>query len=131
MCRGVYRITWSVIAARFPLRDDAGMTSWLVAGILTVGGVGAAAHGVRLATRAMRRADDPTSSLWLIRGIRGLVTATAAWALAAGLLFAQTWLLVFGGVFLAEELYETGVVIAVLRWSHRVPGATPLTTSRR
>ena len=117
MCRGVYRITWSVIAARSPPLDDAGMTSWLVAGILTVGGVGAAAHGVRLATRAMRRADDPTSSLWLIRGIRGLVAAIAAWALA--------------GVFLAEELYETGVVIAVLGWSHRVPGATPLTTSRR
>ena len=36
-------------------------------------------------------------------------------ALAAGLLLEQTWLLVFGAVFLAEELYETGVLVLVLR----------------
>ena len=107
------------------------MTTWLVAGMLALGGVAAALHGARLATRAVRESDDAASSLWLIRGIRGLVVAIAAWALAAGLLFAQTWLLVFGAVFLAEELYETGVVIAVLRWSHRVPGVTPFTASRR
>ena len=91
-----------------------------VAGMLAIGGAAAAVHGARLATRAMRHADDAASSLWLIRGIRGLVVAIGAWALAVGLLFAQTWLLVFGGVFLAEELYETGVVIAVLRWSPRL-----------
>ena len=34
---------------------------------------------------------------------------------AAGLLLEQTWLLVFGAVFLAEELYETGVLVLVLR----------------
>jgi len=39
----------------------------------------------------------------------------AAGALASGLLFEQTWLLVFGGIFLAEELYETGVVALILR----------------
>ncbi len=38
-----------------------------------------------------------------------------AWALAAGMVFGQTWLLVFGSVFLAEELYETGVVALILR----------------
>jgi len=107
------------------------MTAWLVAGILVVGGVAAAVHGARLATRAVRNGDDGASSLWLTRGIRGLVVAIAAWALAAGLCFAQTWLLVFGAVFLTEELYETGVVIAVLRWSHRVPGNAPFTASRR
>jgi hypothetical protein len=106
------------------------MTAWLVAVIL-VGGAAAAVHGARLATRALRDSDDTASSLWLIRGIRGLVVAIAAWALAAGLLFAQTWLLVFGAVFLAEELYETGVVIVVLRWSQRVPGVRPFTASRR
>jgi hypothetical protein len=107
------------------------MTAWLVAVILVVGGAAAAVHGARLATRALRDSDDTASSLWLIRGIRGLVVAIAAWALAAGLLFAQTWLLVFGAVFLAEELYETGVVIVVLRWSQRVPGVRPFTASRR
>jgi NhaP-type Na+/H+ or K+/H+ antiporter len=34
-------------------------------------------------------------------------------------LFAQTWLLVFGAVFLAQELYETGVVALVLRSGRR------------
>ena len=105
------------------------MTSLVVAGILALGGLGAAMHGARrLATRAVRDGDDVASSLWLIRGIRGLVVAIAAWALAAGLLFAQTWLLVFGGVFLVEELYETGVVIVILRWS---TGQRPFSASRR
>ena len=107
------------------------MTTWLVAGTLVILGGMAAVHGARLATRAVRDSGDVASSLWLIRGIRGLVVAIAAWALAAGLLLTQTWLLVFGAVFLTEELYETGVVIAVLRWSHRVPGVTPFTASRR
>ncbi|MGH7324433.1 MAG: hypothetical protein ACREJ9_07280 [Candidatus Rokuibacteriota bacterium] len=39
----------------------------------------------------------------------------AAGALASGLLFAQTWLIVFGVIFLAEELYETGVLALILR----------------
>ena len=89
----------------------------VVAAALMVGGAFAAAHGARLMGRALRRADEPTSSLTLIRGIRGLVVSVAAWALAGGMLFAQTWLLVFGGVFLAEELYETGVVALILRRS--------------
>jgi hypothetical protein len=89
----------------------------VVAAALMVGGAFAAAHGARLMVRALRRADDPTSSLTLIRGIRGLVVGVAAGALAGGMLFAQTWLLVFGGVFLAEELYETGIVVLILRRS--------------
>ena len=55
------------------------------------------------------------ASLRAVRGIRSLVIGVAAWALAAGLLLEQTWLLVFGAVFLAEELYETGVLVLVLR----------------
>ena len=91
----------------------------IVAALLALAGIGAAVHGARLAARALRGADDPASSLWIIRGIRGLVVAVAVWALAGGLVLGQTWLLVFGGVFLAEELYETGVVIAIVRWSAR------------
>jgi hypothetical protein len=55
----------------------------------------------------VHRADDPVSPLRAVRGIRGVVIGAAAWALAAGLLLEQPWLLVFGAVFLAEELYET------------------------
>ena len=46
-----------------------------------------------------------------------MIVPIAAAALAVGILFAQTGLLVFGGVFLAEELYETGVVALILRRS--------------
>jgi len=35
------------------------------------------------------------------------------------LLYAQMWLLVFGVIFLAEELYETGVIALVLRAGRR------------
>ena len=89
----------------------------VMAAALAAGGSCAAAHGARLIVRALRRGDETASSLWLIRGIRGLVVAVAAWALAGGMLFGATWLLVFGGVFLAEELYETGVVALILRRS--------------
>jgi hypothetical protein len=91
--------------------------AFVVAVALSAGGACAAAHGAVLIARAVRRADEAASSVWLVRGIRGLVVAVAAWALAAGMLFAQTWLLVFGGVFLAEELYETGVVVLIVRRS--------------
>jgi hypothetical protein len=89
----------------------------VAAAALAAGGACAAAHGARLILRALRRADEPSSSLTLIRGIRGLVVGVALWALAGGVVFAQTWLLVFGGVFLAEELYETGIVALILRRS--------------
>lgn len=36
--------------------------------------------------------------------------------LAAGVLYAQTWLLIFGAIFLGEELYETGVLSLALHW---------------
>ena len=89
----------------------------VLAAALALAGAGTAVHGARLVLRSLRRADEPSSSLTLIRGIRGLVVGVAAWAIAGGMLLAQTWLLVFGGVFLAEELYETGVVAFILRRS--------------
>jgi hypothetical protein len=83
--------------------------------LAALAGAGVGARGVWLLVRALRDADDPRASLTLIRGIRGIVVAVAAGALAAGVLSSQTWLLVFGTIFLAEELYETGVVALVLR----------------
>jgi hypothetical protein len=90
--------------------------------LLALGGAWAAVRGAALVVRAVRHADDPSSSLWIIRGIRGLVVAVAGWALAGGLLCEQTWLLVFGAVFLAEELYETGVVLLLLKTAKRTGG---------
>jgi hypothetical protein len=86
-----------------------------VALLVALAGAWAAARGVTLMARALRDADAPRSSLALIRGIRRLVLAVVAWTLAAGLLLDQWGLLAFGAVFLAEELYETGVVALVLR----------------
>ena len=87
--------------------------------LLALGGASASFRGVRLLARGLRCADDPAASLWLVRGIRGIVVAVGATALAGGMLFGQDWLLVFGAVFLAEELYETGVLALILRSSLR------------
>ena len=87
----------------------------LLAILVALAGTAALGRGVALFLRGVRRADDPDSSLWLIRGIRGIVMAVAAASLAAGMLTGSTGFLVFGVVFLAEELYETGVVALVLR----------------
>jgi hypothetical protein len=92
--------------------------SWLPQALAVIAGLAggwAMAHGVRRLTAALRDADDPGASLRLARGLRGVVVAVGLWSLAGGVFLEQTWLLVFGGVFLAEELYETGVLILVLR----------------
>jgi len=57
----------------------------------------------------------------------------AAAAFAAGILWAETGALVLGAVFLAEELYETGVLAVIVRFgegaaAHRPPGAFPVTS---
>ena len=91
------------------------MTLYVVAGLAALAAAWAGARGVRLLAHALRDADDPRAPLELIRGIRGIVVAVAVDALAAGVLFGQTGLLVFGAIFLAEELYETAVVALVLR----------------
>ena len=91
------------------------MALHVIAALLAAAGAWAAAHGAGLVVGAVRQADDSSSSLRLVRGIRGLVLAVGVWALASGLVLEQTWLLVFGGVFLAEELYETGVLVLILR----------------
>lgn len=88
--------------------------NWLaLLGLLA--GAWAGARGVRLLRRGLRCADDARASLWVIRGIRGVVAAVSAAILAGGILFGQSGLLVLGGIFLGEELYETGVVALILR----------------
>lgn len=93
-------------------------------GILLLGGaVGLGLHGVRRMRRGLREAD----SLSLVRGIRGLVTAIAVIVFALALVTGECGLLVFAVVFLAEELYETGVLLLIIRASGDAePGrATP------
>jgi len=83
----------------------------IVAALLALLGLFAAARGGRQVVRGVRHAEP----LPLVRGIRGCVVAVVAGTSALGLLAAQTGLLVFGAIFLAEERYETGVLIAIIR----------------
>jgi hypothetical protein len=92
---------------------------WYLVVLAAFAGVCAGGRGVVLLTRGILRADDERSSLWVIRGIRGIALAVGTTALAAGILLEETWLLAFGAVFLLEELYETGIVALVLRHARR------------
>jgi hypothetical protein len=82
---------------------------------LAAGGTWALVRGVRRLVDALHHAGRDSASLELVRGIRGIVVGVGLGALAGGLAFGATWLLAFGAVFLAEELYETGVLVLVLR----------------
>jgi hypothetical protein len=100
------------------------VTLYAVASLAALAGAWTGARGVKRLAHALRDADDPRAPLELIRGIRGIVVAVAVGALASGLLFGQKWLLVFGAIFLAEELYETAVVALVLRADLRHSGTS-------
>ena len=93
--------------------------------VLVLAGAIAGIRGIRRLTWSIRNADDGAAALSLVRGIRGVVGGVGAWALAGGMLLGATWLLVFGVVFLAEELYETAVLAVILRGrcADRHPGA--------
>lgn len=92
---------------------------WYLVVLAAFAGACAGGRGVVLLTRGILRADDERSSLWVIRGIRGIAVAVGTTALAAGILLEEAWLLTFGVVFLLEELYETGIVALVLRHARR------------
>ena len=83
-----------------------GVPALLIAGYLGYGGV-----------RCMRRGLRGADSLGLVRAIRALVTAVALAVLALALLTSECGLLAFAVVFLAEELYETGVLVLIIRAS--------------
>jgi hypothetical protein len=87
----------------------------IVAGLLLLFGGVSAAHGVRRLTSGLRHAR----ALDVVHGIRGSVIALAAIAFAGGVLLVQTGLLVLGAVFLGEELYETGLLAAIIRAGQR------------
>ncbi len=90
------------------------MTAMGVLALLIAAGLGW--RGLRRLRRGLREA----ASLELVRGIRALVTAAAVAVFALALLTGERGLLAFAAVFLAEELYETGVLVLILRASARV-----------
>ncbi|HEY7650203.1 MAG TPA: hypothetical protein VID04_14495 [Methylomirabilota bacterium] len=85
---------------------------------------GAAWRGAALLVRGIREADRPSGPVHVVRGFRGLTVGVGLGAASAGLLSAHIWLVAFGAIFLAEELYETGLLLLILRAGFRgSPGA--------
>ena len=82
---------------------------------LAVGGAWAGVRGVSLLARGLRRGEDPSAPLWVVRGLRGIIVALCMVFLAVGTVLGQVWLVVFGALWLAEEIYETGVLALILR----------------
>ena len=92
------------------------MTLW-VPGLLALAAAVCLVHSVRQLTRLFRDPGHDDSAFWLIRGGRALIVAVALAAIAGGLRFEAPALRLFGVVFLIEELYETGMVLALLRFA--------------
>jgi hypothetical protein len=90
------------------------MTSFIVDGLVVLAAV-FGWRAVRQVTRALRDSDHDDSSVWLIRGIRALIIAAASLAFALGLAYGSRATMLIAAVILGEELYETGVVLLVLR----------------
>jgi hypothetical protein len=65
---------------------------------------------------ALRRPEKDGAPLVLIRGLRAFIVALAFAAIAFGRWTASDGFVLFGIFFLAEELYETGLILLILRW---------------
>ena len=76
-------------------------------------------RGIRTISRNRRNSDDIEASLRLVQGIRGIVFTVAFLCLAAGIFFSYRPLLLFGVVFLAEEIIEIGAVLLALKWGKK------------
>jgi hypothetical protein len=76
-------------------------------------------RGIQGLATGLCEVDHPARALRVVRGIRALIVAVRVAALGGGVLFASTGLVVFGLIFLGEELYETGVVLLALHAGER------------
>ena len=89
--------------------------NWGLASLLLLAGLYSAIRGVRLMARALGRGR----ALELVRGIRLVILAFVAAVFAVGLLSAERGFVVLGAIVLAEELYETGTLAALVRLGDR------------
>jgi hypothetical protein len=90
-------------------------TREIAAALLLAVGACACAHSARLVARGLRDAG----ALDLIRGIRVGIIAFVAAVCALGVLSARTGFVTLALIILAEELYETGVLAAIIRLGER------------
>ena len=103
---------------------------WLLAGLAAVGGIWSAGRGIRMILRGLRTAGEDDGALWLIRGLRGLIIGICLSCAALGAAFNAVWLLVFAGLWLLEEIYETGVLASILRDGARPHAASDSVRAR-
>jgi hypothetical protein len=96
-----------------PLELSAAVVALLVLAVLF------AVRGVALLRRFAAAREHRDAPFWLVRGGRGLIVAIACACIAGGLWAEVRGLTYFGLGFLAEELYETGVVLLILRGGRR------------
>ncbi len=80
-----------------------------------------AVHGTPRVAAALRQREEDHAPLLLVRGGRSLIAAAALLVIAGGIVGSSQALVWFGIAFLAEELYETGLVILILRRAERQP----------
>ena len=78
-----------------------------------------AVRGASQLRQFWRKREDHDAPFLLVRGGRGVIVAIACACLCAALTFEARGLLYFGLGFLGEELYETGVVLLILRGRQR------------
>ncbi len=76
-------------------------------------------RAVRHVAGALRTPDRDDSSVRLVWGIRALIIAVTSVAFALGIVYGSRATMLIAAVILAEELYETGVVLLVLRFHRR------------
>lgn len=86
-----------------------------LAALLILAGTWAGIRSAAFLTRAYRCPGDPAAPFWVLRGVRAAVLTVAAGATAGGLVYDVSWPLIFSALFLAEELYEAGVLTRILR----------------
>jgi hypothetical protein len=96
----------------WPFHTMLGILLWLLSS-------GALWLGMQQLATGVRAIDHPASPLRVVRGLRGVIVAVSLVALGGGMLFTSPGLLVFGVIFLGDELYETGVLLLALRAGQR------------
>lgn len=89
-------------------------------------GIAFAWRGAGLLCRLWRSREHRDSAFWLIRGARDLIVAISCACVSAGLYASSRGLLWFGIAFLLEELYETGLVLLILKWDRKKISHSPL-----
>jgi hypothetical protein len=108
--------------------EDRTMTEWIEAHrtvsftaalALAVVSAGCLIRGVGLFARGLRNPDHPEQSTWVVRGVRLAIVAIGLLFIAGGFYWAKGWPFLFGAVFLGEELFETGIMLAALHDERR------------